>query len=106
ATQAFSQNQFDVADQKFRAALAIDPRNTAALNGLAGLYIKEQQYPTAASVYQLLIKVQPTSLDGWRGLFLADARADQNDQTLAVAAQFPPTVRVALDKDPEYLRTV
>jgi tetratricopeptide (TPR) repeat protein len=106
ATQAFDQNQFDIADQKFRAALAIDPRNTAALNGLAGLYIKEQQYATAASVYQLLIKVQPASLDGWRGLFLADARADQNDQALAVAAQFPPTVRVALDKDPEYLRTL
>ncbi len=49
ATQAFSQNQFNVADQKFRAALAIDPRSTPALNGLAGLYIKEQQYTTAAS---------------------------------------------------------
>ncbi len=106
ATQAFSQNQFDVADQKFRAALAIDPRSTDALNGLAGLYIKEQQYTTAASVYELLIKVQPTSFDGWRGLFLANARADQNDQALSVVARFPPGVRVALDKDPEYLRTL
>ena len=106
ATQAFSQNQFDVADQKFRAALAIDPRNSAALNGLAGLYIREQQYTTAASVYELLIKVQPASFDGWRGLFLANARADQNDQALAIAARFPPNVRVALDKDPEYLRTL
>ncbi len=106
ATQAFSQNQFDVADQKFRAALAIDPRSDAALNGLAGLYIREQQYTTAASVYQLLIKVQPTSIDGWRGLFLANARAEQNDQALAVAAQFPPSVRAALNKDPEYLRTL
>jgi tetratricopeptide (TPR) repeat protein len=106
ATQAFSQNQFDVADAKFRAALAIDPRSTPALNGLAGLYIKEQQYTTAASVYQLLIKVQPTSFDGWRGLFLANARADQNDQALAIVARFPPSVRVALDKDPEYLRTL
>jgi len=106
ATQAFSQNQFDVADQKFRAALAIDPRSTDALNGLAGLYIKEQQYTTAASVYELLIKLQPTSFDGWRGLFLANARADQNDQALAIVARFPPGVRVALDKDPEYLRTL
>ncbi len=106
ATQAFEQNQFDIADQKFRAALAIDPRNIAALNGLAGLYIKEQQYTSAASVYQLLIKVQPASIDGWRGLFLANARADQNDQALAVAAQFPPSVRAALNKDPEYLRTL
>ena len=106
ATQAFSQNQFDVADQKFRAALAIDPRSDAALNGLAGLYIREQQYTTAASVYQLLIKVQPTSFDGWRGLFLANARADQNDQALVVAARFPPSVRASVEKDPEYLRTL
>ncbi|MGD1106009.1 MAG: cellulose synthase subunit BcsC-related outer membrane protein [Terracidiphilus sp.] len=106
ATQAFSQNQFDVADAKYRAALAMNPRSVEALNGLAGLYIKEQQYSTAASVYQLLIKVQPTSFDGWRGLFLANARADQNSQALAIAARFPPSVRVALNKDPEYLRTL
>ena len=106
ATQAFSQNQFEVADAKFRAALAINPRSTEALNGLAGLYIKEQQYTTAASVYELLIKVQPASFDGWRGLFLANARADQNSQALAIAARFPPSVRVALNKDPEYLRTL
>ena len=106
ATQAFSQNQFNVADQKFRAALAIDPRSTPALNGLAGLYIKEQQYTTAASVYELLIKVQPTSFDGWRGLFIANARADQSDRALAIAARFPPSVRAVLDKDPEFLRTL
>ncbi|HEY1804680.1 MAG TPA: cellulose synthase subunit BcsC-related outer membrane protein [Terracidiphilus sp.] len=106
ATQAFNQNRFDVADAKFRAALAIDPRSTAALNGLAGLYIKEQQYATAAGVYQLLIKVQPASFDGWRGLFLATARAGENDQALAIAARFPPSVRIALDKDPEFLRTL
>jgi tetratricopeptide (TPR) repeat protein len=106
ATQAFSQNQFNVADQKFRAALAIDPRSTEALNGLAGLYIKEQQFTTAASVYQLLIQVQPTSFDGWRGLFIANARADQSDRALAIAARFPPSIRVALDKDPEFLRTL
>lgn len=106
ATQAFNQNQFDVADQKFRAALAIDPRNSAALNGLAGLYIKEQQYTTAASVYQLLIKAEPNSFEGWRGLFIADALANQDDQALAVAAQSPPTVRAALNKDPEYLRSL
>ncbi len=106
ATQAFSQNQFEVTDAKFRAALAINPRSTEALNGLAGLYIKEQQYTTAASVYELLIKVQPASFDGWRGLFLANARADQNSQALAIAARFPPSVRIALNKDPEYLRTL
>ncbi|HVN94589.1 MAG TPA: cellulose synthase subunit BcsC-related outer membrane protein [Terracidiphilus sp.] len=106
ATEAFNENRFDVADQKFRAALAIDPNNTAALNGLAGLYIKERQYPTAAAVYQLLIKAQPNSFDGWRGLFIAMALANENDQALAVIPRFPPAVHDALNKDPEYLRTL
>ncbi len=39
------QNQLDVAAAKYRAALDMNPRSTEALNGLAGLYIKEQQYP-------------------------------------------------------------
>ena len=37
ATQAFDQNQFDVAATKFRAALDMKPRSPEALNGLAGL---------------------------------------------------------------------
>ncbi len=106
ATQAFGQNQFDVAAAKYRAALDMNPRSTEALNGLAGLYIKEQQYTAAATVYDQLIKVQPASFDGWRGLFLAYARADQNSQALAITARFPPSVRAALNKDPEYLRTL
>ncbi len=106
ATQAFDQNQFDVAATKFRAALDMKPRSPEALNGLAGLYTKQQQYSTAAGVYEQLIRVQPGSLDGWRGLFIAYARDDQNAKALAVSARFPAQVKVALNKDPDYLRTL
>ena len=41
ATQAFDENQLDVAAAKYRAALAMNPRSPDALNGLAGLYTKE-----------------------------------------------------------------
>ncbi len=106
ATQAFDQNQFDVAATKFRTALDMKPRSPEALNGLAGLYTKQQQYSTAAGVYEQLIRVQPGSLDGWRGLFIAYARDDQYAKALAVSARFPAQIKVALNEDPDYLRTL
>ncbi len=89
ATQAFDENRLDVAGAKYRAALAMNPRSPEALNGLAGLLTKEQQYPAAAGVYEQLIKVQPGNRDGWRGLFLAYARDNQNQKALATSARFP-----------------
>ncbi len=106
ASQAFDDNQFEVAAEKYQAALAMRPRTPEALNGLAGLLTKEQQYAAAAGVYDQLIKVQPRSLDAWRGLFLAYARDGQNQKALTVSARFPAPVRAALAKDPEYLRTL
>ena len=79
ATQAFDENQLDLAATKFRAALDMNPRSPEALNGLAGLYTKQQQYSAAAGVYRAASsRFSPASLDGWRGLFLAYARDNQN----------------------------
>ena len=106
ASQAFDQNDFDTASAKYREALAMKPRSPEALNGLAGLLTKQQQYAGAALIYDQLVKVQPNSTDGWRGLFLGYARDNQNDKALAVQARFPASVKVALTHDPEYLRTL
>jgi len=106
AAQALDANQINVAAEKLRAALDMNPRSTDALNGLAGLYIKEQQYPAAASVYEQMLHVQPALMEGWRGLFLAYARDNQFDKALAVAARFPAAVRGALNKDLEYLHAL
>ena len=106
AEQAFGQNQLDVAAVRYRAALDMNPRSPEALNGLAGVYIRQQQFLVAANVYQQLLRLQPASLDGWRGLFLACARATQNDKAHTVAERFPASVRASLNKDPEVLRTL
>ena len=71
ATSALNANQLDLAIDKFRSALDMNPRSTDALNGLAGAYTRQRQYPAAAMVYQRLLHIQPASLTGWRGLFLA-----------------------------------
>ncbi|HWG21221.1 MAG TPA: cellulose synthase subunit BcsC-related outer membrane protein [Terracidiphilus sp.] len=106
ASQAFDANQFDVAAEKYKDALAMRPRSPEALNGLAGLLIKEQQYAQAAGVYDQLLKIHPGNADAWRGLFLAYARDGQNQKALAIAARFPVRVKTEMAKDPEYLRTL
>ena len=106
ASQAFQDNQLDVAEAKYREALAMRPKSPEALNGLAGLMVKSQHYAAAAEVYEELIKSQPGSSDAWRGLFLAYSRDSKNEQAMAVSGRFPTEVRTALSRDPEYLRTL
>jgi tetratricopeptide (TPR) repeat protein len=106
ASQAFNANQLDVADAKYREALNMRPRAPDALNGLAGLLIKQQQFTGAALLYDQLVKVQPNSTDGWRSLFMAYARDNQNAKALAVEARIPPPVKTVLTRDAEYLRTL
>jgi tetratricopeptide (TPR) repeat protein len=106
ASQAFDENQLDVAAAKYKEALAMRPRSHEALSGLAGLMMKQQQYGEAANIYQDLLKIEPQNGDAWKGLFFSYARDGQNDNALAVVNRFPPAVKTASTKDPEYLRTL
>ncbi len=106
ASQAFDDNDLDVAAAKYRAALVMRPRSPEALNGLAGLLTKQEQFSAAAMAYDELLKVQPGSTAAWRGLFLAYARDNQNQKAIAIAARFPAGVKAAVAKDPDYLRTL
>jgi tetratricopeptide (TPR) repeat protein len=107
ASQALADNQLDVAEAKYREAVGMRPKSPEALNGLAGLMVKAQHYAAAAELYEELIKLQPGSSDGWRGLFLAYARDSKNEQgDLRFREGFRQGVRAALNRDPEYLRTL
>ncbi len=106
ASDAVKANELDLAQQKYQAALGMRQKSPEALNGLAGLYLKEQKFPAAASTYQTLLKLQPRSTDAWRGLFLADAQSNQTNAALALMNRFPATVRTALDRDPGFLQTL
>jgi tetratricopeptide (TPR) repeat protein len=106
ASRAFEANQFDAAAQKYKDALAMRPRSAEALNGLAGVYVKEQQYQQAAAIYDQLLKLEPNNADAWRGLFLGYAQDGQSDRALALAEKFPARVKADMEKDPAYLRTL
>ncbi len=106
ASQAVDANQFDVATEKYRAALVMRPNNPEALNGLAGLMLKEDQFQQASGIYAELVKARPADSDAWRGLFISYARDGRNEQALDFAKRFPPRVRASMVRDPEYLRTL
>lgn len=106
ASAAFDENRLEVAQAKYKTALEMNPRSPEALNGLAGLLVKMQQYEQAAEVYEQMVRIKPGASDGWRGLFLAYARQGQNDRAMATSNRFPAAVRSALNRDPEYLRTL
>jgi tetratricopeptide (TPR) repeat protein len=106
ASLAFDVNQLDAAAEKYKAALDMRPRSPEALNGLAGVYIKNEQFAEAADIYQQIVRIQPASLDAWRGLFLAYARNHQTQQAMAVMARFPASVKASLNRDPDYLQNL
>ena len=106
ASAAFDANQLDVATEKYKAALDMRPRSPEALNGLAGVYTKNELYPEAISVYQQILRIQPASSDAWRGLFLGYARANQNAQAISTMARFPASIKAKLNHDPDFLRTL
>jgi tetratricopeptide (TPR) repeat protein len=106
ASQAFDQNQLDVAAAKYGEALQMRPNSREALSGMAGLLTKQQQYTAAAAAYDQLLKIEPHNADAWRGMFLSYARDGQTDKALSIAARFPPPVKASLSRDPEYLQTL
>ncbi len=103
ASKAFRQDRLALAEQDYHSALAINPHNPDAYAGLAGLLLKEQRYEASAGAYGALVRMEPASLDSWRGLFLADAYGDQDRKALAVVASLPYPVRIRLDHDLQYL---
>ena len=106
ASLSLDVNQLDVAVEKYKAALEMRPRSPEALEGLAGVYSKNQQYGDAAAIDQQILRIQPGSPGAWRGLFLSTARDHQNAQALAIMARMPAGVKANLNRDPEYLQTL
>lgn len=106
ASDALKNNQFELAAQKYQEAIAQRPTSPDALNGLAGLYMREQQYGKSSQIYEQLLKIAPRDTDTWRNLFLSYARDGQNDKALAFADRIPASIRPALNRDADYLRTL
>ncbi len=58
-TFALEQNDLELAEAKFIAAIRLDPRNVDAYRGLGDVYARLGQYAEAAETYQFLLKISP-----------------------------------------------
>lgn len=105
-TDALAANQLQTAQQQYALALKMQPSNTAALEGLAGVYMKASEPENASTVYQRLVTVAPKSASAWRGLFTAQAQAQHPAQAIVTMNRFPASVRNQLAGDPQFLETL
>jgi tetratricopeptide (TPR) repeat protein len=63
--------QLDVAKERLREALALDPGHKAARNDLAGILYRQGAYTAAADTYQSVLQEDETFVPALRGLALA-----------------------------------
>ncbi|MFP5226916.1 MAG: cellulose synthase subunit BcsC-related outer membrane protein [Acidobacteriota bacterium] len=103
-TQALNANRLDEAVKQYQAALALRPGNIDALSGEAGAYMRMQAPDLAVPVYQALLHRQPKADAWWRGLFSAQAQAGQGRDAILTGNKFPPGLKKAVARDPDYLR--
>jgi tetratricopeptide (TPR) repeat protein len=101
---ALSTNDLTTAEKRYREALGLRPNNAEALVGLAGTLLKSQQVAPAIPLFEHAVTAQPTSSDGWRGLFMAQLRNDQVPLALATFKRIPDAPRAQLMNDPFFLQ--
>ncbi len=103
---ALNQNDLPTAEKQYRAALALRPESTEALEALGGTLLKAQQPEAAIPYFAQFVKLKPSAAHAWRGYFLAEYGAGNAAQALATEKAMPVVVRAELAKDPLYLRTL
>ncbi|MHB8888343.1 MAG: cellulose synthase subunit BcsC-related outer membrane protein [Acidobacteriaceae bacterium] len=106
ASAALNENDVQTAEKQYRAALAMQPDRPEALEGLAGTLLKEQRPAEAVDVYQHYLRVKPNDAAAWRGLFISQYQAGHPAQALQTEKRMPASVRTALWRDPDFLRTL
>ena len=105
-TQALNANHLTEAVRQYQAALALRPGSVDALSGEAGAYMRMQAPDLAVPVYQALLHRQPNAPAWWRGLFNAQAQAGQGRDAILTENKFPPALKKAVVRDPDYLRNL
>ncbi len=103
---ALNENNLTMAEKRYRAALALRPTSPEALAGLGGTLQKAQQPGSAVPFYERDVQANPVSVEGWRGLFLAQVEAGSAAQALATDKRIPTALHAQLTADPVYLRAL
>jgi predicted Zn-dependent protease len=103
---ALNEDDLPTAEQQYRAALAMRPTSSEALEGLGGTLLKAQQPEAAVEVFDHYVKAKPTAPAAWRGLFMAQFGAGNAPGALLTERRIPANVRTQLMRDPDFLRSL
>ena len=103
---ALNDNDLIMAEKQYRAALLLRPSSPEALTALAGTLDKAHQPGSAAPFYERAVQANSASVEGWRGLFLAQVAAGNAPLALATDKRIPEAVHAQLMRDPAFLRAL
>ena len=103
---ALNDNDLTMAEKQYRAALLLRPGSPEALTALAGTLDKAHQPGSAAPFYERAVQANSASVNGSRGLFLAQVAAGDAPLALATDKRVPAAVHAQLMRDPAYLRAL
>jgi len=106
ATAALNENDLATAETQFGNAAHLRPSDPSPLLGLGGTLMKAQQPDAAVGVFSEYVRMAPGDKAAWRGLFMAQYGAGQYAAALDTDRRIPASVKRALIRDPEYLRTL
>ncbi len=103
---ALNENDLTTAEKQYQTALQMRPASAEALEGLGGTLMKAQQPEVAIQVFERYVKVKPSAVAAWRGLFMAKYGAGNATGALQTERTIPATIHTQLMKDPDFLRTL
>ena len=100
---AFKANQLGHAASFYRKASETRPDSPDAVQGLAGVLVKTQDFAAAAPLYEKLTQMQPQNDEAWRQLINSRYRSVGPASALATLRQLPDSVQQVLSGKVEYL---
>src|SRR5262249_55174364 len=86
---ALNENDLPSAEEKYKEALSLRPGSSEALEGLGGTFLKAQHPESAVAIFEQYIRLKPSSMAAWRGLFMAQYGAGDAPGALATERRIP-----------------
>jgi tetratricopeptide (TPR) repeat protein len=101
---ALNSNDLTMAEKHYRSALELRANNPEALEGLGGTLLRAQRPAPAIALFERAVEAQPASVNGWRGLFMAQFQGGDAALALGTVKRIQPAVLAQLMTDPLFLQ--
>ncbi|MGD9556346.1 MAG: tetratricopeptide repeat protein [Mangrovibacterium sp.] len=85
------EGKIEEAFYQYRKAFQLDPDNPDLLNGIAGIYLQNQQYSDAEELWTKVVKIDPENVGGILGLASAMEAQDKTPEAITMLTRFYET---------------